>query len=81
MKKIGVNKKKYDKIKWIKYKERINISKPYKRGKFIENISFDKLDIHTRHIKVIAKNFGKLPSWHEAAGSKSWLFVDEITIK
>ena len=70
-----------DKIKWIKSKESINISKPYKRGKFIENISFDKLDINSRYIKVVAKNFGKLPSWHEAAGSKSWLFVDEITVQ
>mgnify|MGYP002004281424 CR=1 FL=1 len=70
-----------DKIKWIKSKERINISKPYKRGKFIENISFEKLDINTRYIKVVAENFGKLPSWHEAAGSKSWLFVDEITVQ
>jgi len=70
-----------DKIKWIKSKESINISKPYKRGKFIENISFNKLDFNARYIKIVAKNFGKLPYWHEAAGSKSWLFVDEITVQ
>ena len=70
-----------DKLKWIKAKEHNNISKPNKRGKFIENISFNHLDLNTRYIKVVAKNFGELPSWHEAAGSKSWLFVDEITVQ
>ena len=70
-----------DKSKWIKAEELNNISKPNKRGKFIENISFNKLDFNARYIKVEAKNFGELPSWHEAAGSKSWLFVDEITVQ
>ncbi len=70
-----------DKSKWIKADELKNISKPNKRGKFIENISFNKLDFNARYIKVVAKNFGKLPYWHEAAGSKSWLFVDEITVQ
>lgn len=34
-----------------------------------------------RYIKVIAKNRGVLPEWHEAAGSEAWLFVDEIIVK
>jgi len=34
-----------------------------------------------RYIKVIAKNRGKLPDWHEAAGSESWIFVDEIIVR
>ncbi len=41
-----------------------------------------KLDsIKARYVKVIAKNVGVCPSWHVAAGSKAWLFVDEIIIK
>ncbi len=34
-----------------------------------------------RYVKVIAKNYGTLPDWHESAGEDSWLFVDEIIIE
>lgn len=34
-----------------------------------------------RYVKVIAKNFGKLPEWHQGAGGDAFVFVDEITIK
>lgn len=33
------------------------------------------------YVKVIAKNFGKLPEWHQGAGGDAFIFVDEITIK
>lgn len=35
----------------------------------------------TRYIKVRAVNGGKLPPWHESAGSPSHLFIDEVIIK
>ncbi len=43
---------------------------------------FDKKidDAKARYVKVVAKNVGVCPPWHVAAGSKAWLFVDEITI-
>jgi predicted alpha-1,2-mannosidase len=34
-----------------------------------------------RYIKVYAKNIGVCPAWHPGAGSKAWLFIDEISIK
>ena len=34
-----------------------------------------------RYIKVIAKNYGKLPDWHLGAGGDSWVFVDEIVVE
>lgn len=34
-----------------------------------------------RYVKVIAKNFGKLPEWHQGFGGDAFIFVDEITIK
>jgi predicted alpha-1,2-mannosidase len=34
-----------------------------------------------RFIKVIAKNFGKLPEWHQGFGGDAFIFIDEITIK
>ena len=39
------------------------------------------VDTKVRFVKVFAKAFGPLPSWHESAGEPSWLFIDEITIK
>jgi arylsulfatase len=33
-----------------------------------------------RFIKIQAKNVGVCPVWHDGAGSKCWLFVDEIVI-
>ncbi|MBL4678483.1 MAG: GH92 family glycosyl hydrolase [Mucilaginibacter sp.] len=33
-----------------------------------------------RYIKVVAKQYGPLPEWHESKGSLSYIFADEITI-
>lgn len=35
----------------------------------------------TRYIKVIAKQFGPLPEWHESKGNPSYIFADEITVE
>ncbi|MBP6155224.1 MAG: GH92 family glycosyl hydrolase, partial [Chitinophagales bacterium] len=37
--------------------------------------------LKARYVKVIAKNFGKLPEWHQGFGGDAFIFVDEITIK
>lgn len=34
-----------------------------------------------RYIKVVAKNYGKLPSWHQGAGGDAFIFIDEIIIE
>jgi predicted alpha-1,2-mannosidase len=34
-----------------------------------------------RYVKIIAKNYGTLPAWHEGAGGKAHTFFDEITVK
>ena len=39
-----------------------------------------KVNADCRYIKIIAKNYGKLPSWHEGAGGLAHTFFDEITI-
>ena len=41
---------------------------------------FDK-PTKARYIKVIARNFGKLPEWHMGAGGDAFIFIDEIEIK
>lgn len=40
-----------------------------------------KVDAQCRYIKIIAKNYGVLPSWHEGVGGKAHTFFDEITVK
>lgn len=40
------------------------------------SVSFDKRT--ARYIKMVAKNIGVCPPWHDGAGGKAWLFVDEI---
>jgi predicted alpha-1,2-mannosidase len=33
-----------------------------------------------KYIKVVAKNYGILPTWHQGAGGEAFIFVDEIEI-
>ena len=56
-----------------------NIS-PKKEGRFRQDFIISCIT-SSRYIRVQAENFGKLPQWHPAAGSQSWLFVDEIMIR
>ncbi|WP_184549732.1 GH92 family glycosyl hydrolase [Mucilaginibacter sp. FT3.2] len=39
------------------------------------------LNIRTRYIKLIAKQYGPLPDWHENKGNQSYIFADEITVE
>ncbi|MCF8374358.1 MAG: family 20 glycosylhydrolase [Bacteroidales bacterium] len=49
--------------------------------KFIMEFPIEFLKTSSRFIKVIAKNVGTNPDWHDAAGSASWLFADEIVVE
>ncbi len=49
-------------------------------GTVIENIDAEFDNVTGRYIKVHAKNIKTLPSWHEGAGSRAWIFVDEIIV-
>ena len=37
--------------------------------------------VTTRYIKIIAKNYGKLPDWHQGKGGEAFIFVDEVDIR
>jgi putative alpha-1,2-mannosidase len=39
------------------------------------------LNTNTRYIKLVAKQYGPLPEWHESKGSPSYIFADEIIIE
>jgi predicted alpha-1,2-mannosidase len=34
-----------------------------------------------RYVKVVAKNYGPLPAWHQGAGGEAFIFADELEIK
>ena len=50
-------------------------------GSFHEEFLLKFKKINTRYIKITAENYGICPEWHLGAGGKTWLFVDELTIK
>ncbi|RYF40863.1 MAG: discoidin domain-containing protein [Cytophagaceae bacterium] len=39
------------------------------------------VSVKARYIKIIAKQYGPLPDWHESKGSPSYIFADEITVE
>jgi putative alpha-1,2-mannosidase len=39
------------------------------------------LNLNARYIKLIAKQYGPLPEWHESKGEQSYIFADEIVIE
>ncbi|MFT5149485.1 MAG: hypothetical protein ACI86P_002175, partial [Flavobacteriales bacterium] len=36
---------------------------------------------HFKDLRIRVINQGKVPDWHEAAGSDAWIFIDEIIVK
>ena len=65
---------------WIKLREVKNYEAPDKYGSYLQEIGFDK-DFTTRHLKVVAENYGPCPEWHPGNGNPSYIFADEIIIK
>ena len=37
--------------------------------------------VEARYVKVFAKNFGTIPSWHLGAGGEGFIFIDEIWVE
>lgn len=51
------------------------------KGVIIEEIKADFENTTGRYIKVFAKNIKTIPNWHEGAGAKAWIFVDEVIVE
>jgi len=47
----------------------------------IRNLCKENLNHKARYVKVFAKNFGPIPSWHEGAGGEGFIFIDEIVVE
>ena len=82
---------------WIFYPSAIEVyvsedGKNYKRfgsqsfnveksdGAHIKDVEV-KGNAKARYVKIVIKNYGKLPEWHLSAGQQAWLFVDEVWVK
>ncbi len=39
------------------------------------------IDASGRYVKIVAENFGKLPTWHQGTGGNAYIFIDEISVK
>ena len=50
-------------------------------GSFQKDFTLNMKNLKARYIKLKAENYGICPEWHLGAGGKTWVFVDEITIK
>jgi hexosaminidase len=47
----------------------------------LKDYPFNFDTVRARYIKVTAKNMNEIPEWHPGAGSKAWLFIDEIVVR
>lgn len=46
----------------------------------IYTLQDDDLKLKSRYVRVVMKNGGILPAWHQAAGQASYIFCDEIIL-
>ncbi len=47
----------------------------------LKKMTFSINKPNIQYVKVVAKNFGKLPEWHLGYGGNAWVFVDEIELR
>ena len=66
---------------WTKWGEAVSDVDPKKRGKFLHTLAIENKEYTYRFLKIDVENVGKVPDWHEAAGSDAWIFIDEIIVK
>lgn len=47
----------------------------------VKSLTCDIPDSRFQYLRIQALNQGKCPDWHQGAGGKAWLFVDEIIVR
>ena len=62
-------------------KEIANTVDPRLEGTIIRDADAEFDHLTARFLRVVAKNPGKLPAWHHAAGNDSFIFADEIVVE
>ena len=58
----------------------MNVTGNKTEGAHIQDLEV-KGKANARYVKIVIKNYGKLPEWHLSAGEQAWLFVDEVWVK
>ncbi|HPN33374.1 MAG TPA: discoidin domain-containing protein [bacterium] len=53
---------------------------PQEPGPLRKTLSAEKLNVRARYVRIRAFNLGTVPAGLPSAGSKAWLFVDEIMV-
>ncbi|MEM6722701.1 MAG: beta-N-acetylhexosaminidase [Bacteroidota bacterium] len=53
---------------------------PKAKGQLIQRYPLEFPSTIARFIEVVVPNFGTCPDWHDAAGSPTWLFLDELVV-
>ncbi len=63
------------------YNDKLNTIPAKEQGPFIQpfGVNFPS-GVTARYLTIKAKNIGKCPGWHQGAGEKAWLFIDEVTV-
>ncbi len=66
---------------WTLLEKVITTVAPETKGEFPVNYTTTNTSkISARYIRVTAKSIGPCPTWHDAVGEPSWLFIDEILV-
>ena len=50
-------------------------------GVIIKDFAGPLQGVETRYVRIRARTYGKLPSWHPGSGGAAWIFVDEIIVE
>jgi hexosaminidase len=65
---------------WVDWGTKLSKMNPKTEKDSIETLTITTKSLDVRFIKFLAKNVKALPTWHDAAGSEAWLFMDELII-
>ena len=65
---------------WHSVNQQLNQVSPKEEQVFIQPFTQPYPQTPARYLRVVAKNYGVCPSWHEGAGEPSWIFADEIVV-
>jgi len=47
----------------------------------IKEVAADIAPTRARYVRMSATNYGPLPAWHAGAGTRPWIFVDQIIVE
>ena len=69
-----------DGLRYIKVGTVENPISPKEKEQQSQEFSLSLENATARFVKMMAHTLGICPDWHDAAGSKAWLFMDELTV-